>query len=100
MRRRVGEGSDAGLEAGLLAGSDDAVVVGGRELAREQEQRFVLEAGERDGARVGEAVAFADQQHERLDAQGFAAYSPHRLGVQGNPDVDFRRPVHGRGSRR
>lgn len=44
LRRRIGERHDAGLEAGLLEGSDEAVVVGGGEFAREQEQGFVLEA--------------------------------------------------------
>jgi hypothetical protein len=34
-------------------------------------------------------VAFADQQHERLDPQGLTAYSPHRLWVERQPDVNF-----------
>jgi len=88
---RVGECFDAGPEAGLLAGGDDVVVVGGGELAREQEQRLVREACERDGVGAREAVALADEQRERLLAQRLAAHSPHRLGVQGKADVELAR---------
>ena len=49
----------------------------------------MLEVGERDGARVGKAVAFAEQRGERLDAQDFGADACHRLGMQGEPDVEF-----------
>jgi predicted ester cyclase len=86
---RVGERFHVGLEAGLLAGGDDAVVVGGGELAREQEQRLVLEARERDRVRAGQAMAFADQDHVRLPAQELAADTPHRLRVQSEPCVEL-----------
>jgi hypothetical protein len=36
-------------------------------------------------------MAFADQQHERLDPQGLATHASHRLGVKGHPDVNFSR---------
>ena len=60
-----------------------------RELAREQEQRFVRELAERDRSCVCQAVTLADQQRERLDAHGLTAHSPHRLGMQGQSDVQL-----------
>ena len=49
----------------------------------------MLQLGERDGARMGKAVAFADLRGERLDAHDFGADACHRLGMQGEPDVEF-----------
>jgi hypothetical protein len=42
-----------------------------------------------DLARVGEAVAFADQHRDWLHAQELIAYAPHRLRVQGKPEVEL-----------
>ena len=68
MDGRLGEGSDLRPEARPLACLDDAVVVGGSELAGEQKEGLVLQVGERDGFRVAKAVAFAEQRGKRLDA--------------------------------
>ena len=86
---RLGEGSDVRLEARPLARFHDAVVVGRSELAGEQKEGLVLQVGERDGVRVGQAVAFADLRGERLAAQDFGADAFHRLGMQGEPDVEL-----------
>jgi hypothetical protein len=59
--RRVREGPEPGLEAGLFAGGDDAVVVGGCELSREQQERLVAELAERDRPGVGEAITVIDR---------------------------------------
>ncbi len=49
----------------------------------------MLQVGQRDGTRVGEAVTSAEQRGDRLDAQGLGADACHRLGMQGEPDVEF-----------
>src|SRR2546430_2093731 len=87
LGRRVGEGADPGLETGLLAGGDYAVVVAGSEFAREQQQCLVLEAGDWNRVGVGQAVVLAGQQGKRFRAQQPAAHPSHGLGEQGEPDV-------------
>jgi predicted ester cyclase len=72
-----------------MARLHDAVVVGGSELAGEQEEGLVFQIGERDGIRIGEAVAFAELRSERFAAQDFVGDARHRLGMQGEPDVEL-----------
>jgi hypothetical protein len=49
----------------------------------------VLQVGERDGVRVGEPVACAELSGEGLEAQDLGADACDRLGMQGEPDVEF-----------
>jgi hypothetical protein len=80
LRRRVGEGYDAGLEAGLIEGGDDAVVVGGGELTREQEQGLVVKAAQRDWFRAREPVAMAHQRLGHFDATRVSRWLPTIAG--------------------
>src|SRR6266478_5992203 len=69
------------------AAMTNAVVVVGRELTREEQERLVLEAGDWNRVHVGEAMASADEKGEWLGAQELAADSSHRVGKQRDTDV-------------